>query len=151
MKTNKMRWIVAAIVLFSSTVLWSFSPKGGDSFEIYLNGRLLVQQYVHVDKTVKSLEISELSSSDKLDIYYRHCGQIGKDRFITIKDEKEHPLKVWRFVDGSYNKEAMTILLKDIPGIGKNTRLNIYYSSRELPEGKELASLRLTGEGMARK
>ena len=151
MKRNKIKWLLAIVLLSSSAFLFSFRLKGGDSFEIFLNGKLLVQQFLYADKGVKNLDISSASANDKLDIYYRHCGQIGKDRFITIKDEKDHPLKVWKFVDGTYNEAAMTILLKDIPGFEKNNKLNIYYASKELPGGKELASIRFTGEGIAKK
>jgi hypothetical protein len=149
MKTNKIKWLIAAVLLVGSTLLFSFGPKGGDSFQIFLNGKLLHQQYVHMDKNVKTLEITSASATDKLDIYYSHCGQIGKERFITVKDEKGHPLKVWQFLDGT--DAGMSIMLKDVPGFEKNSKLRIFYASREIPNGKQLATLRASGEGIARK
>ena len=136
--------VIRSLFLVASTALFSFSsPKGGDSFEIYLNGKLLVQQALHVDKTVKNLELAYSSPNDKLDIYYSHCGQTGKSRYITIRDEKDHALKVWQFPDTEDKRAAMTIMLKDIPGLQKNSlsKINLFYSSKELPSGRLLASI----------
>ena len=106
--------VKSLLVLFCS-VLFSFSPKtGGDSFEIWLNGKRVLQQYVYIAKGVQTLELTSTSDNDKLDIYYSHCGQIGKARYITIKDEKERPLKVWKFADASGKNDAMSFKLKDI-------------------------------------
>ena len=94
-------------LLAATGMLFSFSPKGGESFEIYLNGKLVIQQAVYVDKSVKSLQLTSTSVNDKLDIYYNHCGQTGKSRIVSIKDEKGNILKTWKFADAS-GRSAMT-------------------------------------------
>jgi len=93
------------------------------------------------------------SDNDKLDIYYSHCGQVGKDRYITIKNEKDQPIKVWKFVDATDNNVAMSLKLKDILSLRKNKtdKLNLFYSSSELPKGKVLAIIAGEETGIARK
>ncbi|HET9824449.1 MAG TPA: hypothetical protein VFP87_03900, partial [Chitinophagaceae bacterium] len=78
-----------------------------------------------------------------MDVYYRHCGQTGTERYITIKDENDHPLKVWKFADVKGSSAAMSIKLKDILTLkkNKNSKLDLFYSSRELPNGRLLALL----------
>jgi hypothetical protein len=145
MKTSKnLLTVIKSLLIVTSTALFSFSAgKGGDSFEIYLNGKLLVQQFVYKDNSVKSLQVNYASADDRLDVYYSHCGQTGKSRYITIKDAKDRALKVWQFPDTGERKSAMTIMLKDIPGLQKNTvsSINLFYSSKELPSGRLLASI----------
>src|SRR4030095_4866589 len=89
--------------------LFSFTSKfGGDSFEVWLNGKRILQQVVHVSKGVQTLHLANASASDRLDIYYSHCGQTGTNRFITVKDEKDRPLKVWKFTDATGKSAAMS-------------------------------------------
>jgi hypothetical protein len=149
MKPNSKLMVVKSLLVISCVGLFSFSNnRGGDSFEIWLNGKMMLQQFVHVSSAVQTLRFNAVSANDKLDIYYRHCGQVGSDRYITIKDENDRTLKVWKFPDASGNNPAMSIKLKDIAGLkkGKDSKLNIFYSSKELPKGKVLATLAVTNE-----
>ena len=154
MKLNSKLIAVTSLLLFSAT-LFSFSSKpGGDSFEVWLNGKRMFQQYVHVAKTVQTLQLAQASENDKLDIYYSHCGQTGKGRYITIKDENNRPLKVWKFADATGGNVAMSFKLKDILSLKKNKtdKLNLFYSSLELPNGRLLATIVAENEkGIARK
>jgi len=131
--------VATTMLLFSFT-----SPRGGDSFEIYLNGNRLVQQFVHIDNSVKSLQLTSTSASDKLDIYYSHCGRTGSGRSITIKDEKGKELRTWKFADAA-GRSAMTIMMKDVYAYKKTStaKFSILYSSKELPEGRTLATVNL--------
>ena len=152
MKTNIKKTLFFGLVA-TTLALFSFTaPRGGDVFEIYLNGNRLVQQFVHVDNSVKSLQVTSTSVTDKLDIYYSHCGQTGKDRSITVKNEKNKILKTWKFTDAT-GKSAMTIMLKDLYGLEKadQMKLSIVYSSKELPAGRALATLNLGSSNIVRK
>jgi hypothetical protein len=155
MKPNsKLNAVRSLLILFSLT-LFSFSAKkGGDSFEVWLNGKKVLQQYVHVAKDAQTLHLTQTSDNDRLDIYYSHCGQTGKSRYITIKDEKNRPLKVWKFSDASDNNIAMSFKLKDLLSLKKNKtdKLNLFYSSSQLPDGRLLAIIDSGNEtGIARK
>jgi hypothetical protein len=152
MKTNKKSSIMLSF-LTASFLLFSFSNgKGGDSFQIYLNGKVLIDQAVYMDKSVKSLQINSTSSNDKLDIYYSHCGRTGTDRSITVKDEKNNAVKTWKFAD-TKERSAMTMMMKDIHAALKNkeSKFSLVYSSKELPSGKSLAVLNLSNRSFARK
>jgi hypothetical protein len=155
MNTKSNLIAVKSLLILFCSVVFSFSPKtGGDSFEIWLNGKRILQQYVYIAKGVQTLELTSTSDNDKLDIYYSHCGQIGKSRYITIKDEKERSLKVWKFADTPGKNAAMSFKLKDILGLRKNKtdKLNLFYTSHELPDGRLLATIISENEtGIARK
>jgi len=69
---------------------------------------------------------------------------MGKNRSLTIKDGQNKTLKEWHFADAATGKVAMTCKVKDIVGLKKNNgtiTLDLYYSSNELPKGRQLASL----------
>jgi hypothetical protein len=141
--------MVKSLLVIVCIGLFSFSNnRGGDSFEIWLNGKMMLEQFVHVSSAVQTLHLNAASVNDKLDIYYRHCGQVGTNRYITIKDESGRPLKVWKFADSNGNNAAMSIKLKDISGLkkSKDTKLNVFYSSNELPKGRELATVDVSNE-----
>lgn len=152
MKTNKKISKLFGLMI-TSFLLFSFSTgKGGDSFQIYLNGKMLMEQYVHMEKSVKSLQINSASANDKLDIYYSHCGHTGTDRSITVKDEKNNALKTWKF-GNTKEKSAMTVMVKDIHAVLKNkeSKFSLVYSSKELPSGKSLAVVNLSNSSFARR
>ena len=151
MKLNSKFVVVKSLMILFCGALFSFSSsKGGDSFEIRLNGKRVIQQFVHVTKGVQTLHLAQTSDKDKLDIYYSHCGQIGTSRYITIKDEKNRPLKVWKFSDVGASTPVMSFNLKDIVSLKKNNgdKLGIYYSSHELPHGRLLAILDSGNQGV---
>ena len=135
--------------------LFSFTSKfGGDSFEVWLNGKRILQQYVHVSKGVQTLHLASASPSDRLDIYYSHCGQTGTNRLITAKDEKDRPLKVWKFTDATGKSAAMSFKLTDLLSLKKHKtdKLNLVYSSSQLRDGRMIATIDSENDtGIARK
>ena len=155
MKQNSKLMAVKLLLVTFCVGLFSFSSRfGGDHFEVWLNGKRVLEQFVHVTKGVQTLHLTPTSDNDKLDIYYSHCGQAGKNRFITIKDEKNRPMKVWKFADANGKNVEMSFKLKDILSLKKNKtdKLNLFYSSSELPKGKILATIDSGNEtGIARK
>lgn len=152
MKTIKSSFAVTSLLLFLSFTISSFTKPGGEAFEIYLNGKLIVQQYGNKLNEVKSIQLDQASANDELMIKYHHCGQIGKNRSITIKDGQNKILKEWHFADSKTN-EAMTCKVKDITGLKKGNgpiTLSLYYTSTELPKGKQLASLVVASKNVAK-
>lgn len=144
MKLNSKFPAIRLLSILLCITIFSFAPKpGGDSFEIWVNGRMVVQQYVHVARGIQTLQLTQTSDKDQLDVYYRHCGQTGKDRCITIKDENNRSLKVWKFANANGDRSAMSFKVKDILGLkkNKNSKLNLFYSSKELPTGRSLATI----------
>jgi len=154
MKSHSKLIAVKSFLLLFCVTLFSFSTKtGGDSFEIVLNGKRVLQQFVYASKGVQTIQLTPTSDNDKLDIYYNHCGRVGKTRYITIKNEKDQPIKVWKVADATDNNGVMSFKLKDILSLrtNKTDKLNLFYSSSELPAGRTLATIAGEETGIARK
>ncbi|MCW3089063.1 MAG: hypothetical protein JWP81_132 [Ferruginibacter sp.] len=73
------------LVAIAATLL-SFTNFGGEGFEIYLNNKLVIQQFGSKMTEVQCLKLDHHSMNDQLTVKYHHCGHIGKNRTITIKD-----------------------------------------------------------------
>lgn len=141
MKLFKKTALTSLLLAGLCMIFFSFSAKkGGDSFQIYVDGKLIVEQFVHINKGVQSLQLGQLSSKEKIEVYYNHCGKIGKARTISIKSADNKTLKEWKFAD-TEKKSFMTCKIQDILALQKNksSKLNLFYSSKELPEGRLLA------------
>jgi hypothetical protein len=141
MKQNIKSVLASFFFLSLGGFLFSFSgKKGGDSFEIFVNGHLVVQHYVAFTKGVQSLQLGQSFPNEKIEVYYSHCGKTGKSRTISIRNEQHDILKQWSFADAE-GKSPMTCQVKDILALQKNgsAKLSLYYSSKEIPEGRLLA------------
>src|SRR5712671_5628126 len=96
-----------SLVAISATFL-SFSPKpGGEGFEITLNNKIMLQQFGNEMNTVQSLQLTQLSINDQLNIKYYHCGKAGNNRVITIRDGQNNLLKEFRYGNASSASAAM--------------------------------------------
>jgi len=127
-------------VMFLSITSFSFTNnKGGDVFEIYLNGKQMIQQFVHGDKSAKTLHLASIGENDKIEVFYSHCGVTGKSRVLTIRNEKNELVKELKFADVAKHSR-MVFQKKDIPG-NKSSKMNLYYSSKELTTPKLLATI----------
>jgi hypothetical protein len=132
---------VAGIVI--SAALLSFSPKpGGEGFEISQGGKILIQKFGNNLEEGKSLQL-QISSTEPLIVKYYHCGRVGNNRIITVKDDQNKLLKEFHYADLKTPAPSMTVPLKDILTMkkGSSVSLKLYYSSTELPKGRQLASI----------
>lgn len=132
-----------ALVAVAATLL-SFSPNfGGEGFEISLNGKVVLQRFGKNMDDVKTLQLSQASPNDKLTIKYHHCGKVGKNRIVTIKDAQDQLIKTWRFKDVETAVGGMSCSVQDIISLkkGSNNVFKLYYSSSELPGGRLLTSV----------
>ncbi len=136
------KYFALSLFLILCTTIFSFTVKrGGDVFEVYLNGRQVHQQFIHADKSVKTLHLASSNDNDKIEVLYSHCGHAGKNRVITIRNEKNEPIKELKFPDAAGNRSMMAFYRKDISK-NKSGIVKLYYSSRELSEGRLLATFR---------
>jgi hypothetical protein len=143
MKTFICKTLTLVVI---ATTLFSFTSNfGGEGFEISLNDKVVLQQFGKEMEVVKTLQLNSASTNDKLTIRYHHCGKIGKNRIITIKDGQNNLVKEWRFKDAETTVGEMNCSVQEILNIKKgNTQvLKLYYSSSELPNGRQLATLSL--------
>ncbi len=131
-------------LLVISTVLFSFSGKpGGEGFEVYLNNKLILQRFGNNMNTVQTIRLDEGSPNDELTINYHHCGKVGKNRVLTVKDGQDKVLKAIRFADANSPTKSMSCRAKEIISLKKGTTstLKLYYASSELPGGRLLATI----------
>jgi hypothetical protein len=146
-KTHCKPLAVRSLVLTAlCAMLFSFSVNpGADSFTIYLDNTLMLEQYVTRNAVTKTLPLNESSGGETLKIYYSHCGKTGKDREISIRDGQNKALKTWHFPDAAEGASAgMNCRLKEVLALqktGKNMILSLVYSSKELPDGRLLANI----------
>jgi len=143
-----MKSIISKTMLLVATAatLLSFTNKGGEGFEILLNNKVVIRQFGKNLDAVQRLQLTQHSASDQLTVKYYHCGQVGKNRIITIKDEQNKTLKEWRFADATSSiasPVSMSCYVKDILSLnkGKETVLKLYYASSELPKGRLLTNI----------
>ena len=134
---------LAGIVLCTTLFSFSAGSCGGEGFEIYLNNKIVLQQYGSDMNAVKILNLDKAADNDQLSVRYHHCGKVGKSRTITIKDAQDKVLKEWKFSDVSDAASRISCKVKDILNLrqGKDNTLKLYYSSSELPKGRLLTSI----------
>ncbi|MEO8567576.1 MAG: hypothetical protein ABI419_00525 [Ginsengibacter sp.] len=147
MQHSNLKNAFAIVFAFALLSLLSFNVKaGGDSYKIYLNNKLILEQHVTQPLNIKSLQLDNANANDKLVIYYSHCGQVGKERSLSIKDDKGKILKEWKFANKIGSNESMIIPVKELLALTKNNsrgRLNLFYAAQELPKGRMLTSVNL--------
>ena len=147
MRHSNFKQTLVKAFTFAALSLFTFNAKAGaDSYEIYLNNKLILKQYVTQSLNIKSLQLSKANSNDRLVIFYSHCGHTGKERSIAIKDEKGKILKEWKFANSTGSNESMIIPVKEILQLEKNnttSHLRLYYAAQQLPKGYMLTSLDL--------
>ncbi|HEX7902953.1 MAG TPA: hypothetical protein VF487_03660 [Chitinophagaceae bacterium] len=140
---QKARTTIMLAVSVVACVLFSFTTKpGGEGFEIYLNNKLVMQRFNSQVNTVQTLQLDPSYANAQLSIKYFHCGKVGKNRSITIKDGQNKILKEWHFTDVSAVSSPMSCSVKDILTLKKTSSvMNLYYASSELPAGRQLAAI----------
>ncbi|MEO6255119.1 MAG: hypothetical protein ABIO79_17555 [Ferruginibacter sp.] len=131
-----------ALLAVAATLL-SFSPNGGEGFEILVNGKTVLQKYGGDMDKVNVLQLSKTLPADKITFRYHHCGRVGKNRVITIKDGNDVTIKTFKFTDVPTPVGDMNCTMQEIMSLQKNgnTSFKVYYSSSELPKGRQLASV----------
>jgi len=131
------------LVAIAVTLLSFKSNFGGEGFQISLNGKVVLQQYGKEMDIIKTLQLNSASPNDQLTIRYHHCGKIGKNRVVTIKDAQNNIVKEWRFKHSQTSFDEMSCPVKDILGLkkGSDQVLKLFYSSSELPDGRQLAAV----------
>lgn len=149
-KIIRFSWINALMGVALCAILFSFSRiAGSHSYQVLLDSKLMIDQYVNSKMEAPTLIIDPAKNHSQLIVKYNECGKTVTGRTITIKDEKNNVLKDWRFegVTAGF-KDPMVCSVKDITALkqrGGNT-LKLFYSSKEFPEGQQVANLVIGNE-----
>lgn len=128
----------------TGAILLSFAPNfGGEGFEISLNNKVVVQKYGSDINDMNSLQLDQSASNAQLTVKYHHCGRVGKNRVLCIKDGQNKVVKEWRFADVATPVAAMSVEVKEILNSRKGNAglLKLYYSSSEIPNGRLLTGI----------
>lgn len=147
-KDSSFKWR-SMMILLATFALVSFRVRpGGESFSVYVNDKMILQHYFGYDKDIKALNLSNTSPNDQLRIHYNECGKIGTDRKISLTDKTDKLIKSWSFADiGENASPYMTVKVKELSGaIGNNQSVKLYYFSKEIANGRLLASV-VTDDG----
>ena len=136
--------LLATMSSFSGT--W-----GGDSYRVYVNNKLVLEEFVHNQKSVKSIQLNQNAADDQVSVYYSHCGKTGTARNLTIRDAKNKVVKEWTYANASGKDQGMTWKAKDVLALQKSgDKFNMYYSSKEMPAGKMLAHVMLSKDNLSK-
>src|SRR5687767_6269860 len=109
-KNTRFSWINSLVGIAVAATLFSFSGlPGAHSVQVYLDDKLVVDQYLDSKTSAPKLTISEGEKYSQIIVKYSECGRTVTSRTITIKDDKNKVLKNWVF-DGSTSgyKDPMT-------------------------------------------
>lgn len=139
--------MILAVIAATITLCSFSSAPGGEGFEVYKNNTLLFQQFGNNMKTVKTLSLNNIRSTDKLTIKYYHCGKTGKNRHIIVRGGNNAELKNWQYANTTSRDEGMSFNPAEIVRNNSNTdKVNVYYTSEEMPKEKLLVILQLKGQ-----
>lgn len=153
-KINLMRLFISKqkfLLSFLSVLFLSASTTakaGLDGYEIYLNDKLILKQYVNEPLNLESLGLTQANINDKLTIHYSQCNvpdKLGKGRSITVKDLKGKTVKQWRFSDAKGGSTGMVIAVKELLQLDQGTagKLSLYYTAEGHETGQLLTHVRI--------
>jgi hypothetical protein len=152
---NQIKCYMKKIIRFTSpmllvvlcAILFSFAPlPGAHNYQVYLDGNLIIERYADPQKEAPAVSIDPQANPKELSVRYSECGRMVNARMLSIKDDSGKMLKEWKFEGSSKGFEnPMAIKVKDLLALKqKNSNsLKLYYSSREFPEGQQVATLKL--------
>lgn len=146
----KIKNLIAHIGILSSMLLMipvfsSFkSLRGGEGFEVFLNNKVVAQHFGKELTRQASLQLDPAMEKLELKVIYHHCGQNGKNRQLTIRNEAKQVIHTWKFADSKSAASPMIVRIDELSEYkkaGKALRWTLHYTSSELPAGRELAVL----------
>jgi hypothetical protein len=148
-KFNKMKkfisfsWTNTLLAMALCTIASGFSPFGAHAVKVYLDDKLVADQYLNFKGNNPTITLDPAAKYDKLIVKYSECGRTVTDRKITAKDDNNKVLKEWQFPGSSTGFEgAMECSVKEIVALKqKSNSLKLYYSSHDFPEGQPFLAL----------
>lgn len=139
------------LVLLATFFFQSFShPYGGDHYKVFLNNKLVTEQFLTQPVSMKTLSLTAGNNNDNLKVYYSHCGTAGKTRTVSVRNGFGVILKEWKFSDTKTIEVQLPV--KDIlNAAAKKGNVFLYYASKEIPSGKQLLAIDLSNKDVAKK
>lgn len=124
--------------------LFLLAPNlGGEHYSIYLNNNLITQQVIAHQESVPTLLLPQ-DHQGSLAVHYDHCGQLGKNRELSLQNKKNEKVKTWTFDDSPNSRDRMMLDARSVAQLIQTTGpLHLVYTSKELPKGRVLAKIEL--------
>jgi hypothetical protein len=149
LKFNNMKklisfsWTNTLLAIALVTIVSGFSPFGAHAVKVYLDDKLVVDQYLNFKGNNPTLALDPAAKYDKLIVKYNECGRTVSERKITAKDNSNNILKEWQFLGSSTGFEgSMECSVKDIIALkSKSNTVKLFYSSNDFPEGQPFLAL----------
>jgi len=142
MKSLALKPVLALLFVGMFTIS---ATTGVDSFEIYLNNKLLMKHTMTEPLTLKTLKLIDANASDQLKIVYMQCTapeKRGRNRKITLVDEQGKLVKEWKFPNAGTDN-TMVIPVKELLAAQKNNegKLTLSYTADDLGRHQQLAAI----------
>jgi hypothetical protein len=130
-----------------ATVLAAWRSPGGDSFELYVQDKLIVR-YFYASKTpVPTVRLGQDAVRGTVALTFSHCGRTDTQRQITARDASGKVIKVWSFPNaGGKTGNRMTLTWDGIQK--RNPTMSLYYQAQEFPDEALLAHIIFTDEAV---
>jgi hypothetical protein len=142
---KKKTFLYSGLVLSLAILLSGFvSPLGGEGYQIFLDNKLVLEQFGNDMKQVKNLQLDPTQLKSELRVKFYHCGMAGKSRILELRTPGKQVLRQWQFANEEGKNFAITVPVKDILDLQKKAgagTLHLFYSSKEAPEGRFLAGI----------
>ncbi len=152
---KKKNYGLLCLLLSLILVMGAFiSPLGGEGYEIYIDNKLVLQQFGKNMKEVKNLQLNASHSKSELNVKFFHCGMAGKSRTLELRTPEKQVLKQWQFANEEAKNFAITVPVKEILNLQKKAgagTLHLFYSSKEAPDGRFLAGIVMSEKSLAAK
>lgn len=138
-------------MLFACIVLTSFvTLPGSDSFEVYLDNELIMQEYIYGQRKNTPVKLDK-NSNTKMAVHFNHCGVTGTSRVLSLHDQDNKVLKEWQFADVNPSlKDPMPIAVKDLATVANGGNTILYYKSTELSKPVAIAPIKWIDKSTAR-
>ncbi len=140
------QFLAVVFLVAASSCIYSFvkPAAGGEGFQIYIDNKLVLQQFNQEMKELKNIQLTAAQSKSELKVKYYHCGMAGNSRILELKNNEQKTIKRWEFENGEGKNFAVTVKVKEIldsqEKLGNGT-IYLYYSSKEAPQGRLLAGI----------
>jgi hypothetical protein len=144
LKHDAMKNLIALAVVALAATLSSFNYMGGDTYTVSLNNKQIIKERVHGQTMVPTVSLDNAIPTDEYQVYYSECGQIGKARTLSIRDENNKTLKEFRFADVTGDEHIpMALKAGDLSALQKkgSGKLKLVYVSAIRNDGQLLAYL----------
>jgi hypothetical protein len=144
-KISRLSRVHALVGVALCSILFSFAlPMGSHSVQVYLDSKLVIDQYIHSKANVPKLTLDPAEKYSQLIVKYNECGRTVTGRAIILKDDNNKVLKKWTFEGESTGyEESMSCSVKDIIALKPReiNTMKLYYSSHEFPESQQIAHI----------